>query len=201
MVRRSTPGRPGPRLNRACNSRAVVLLPTATLPPIPITNGAAGRSSPRNPSVRCWRSRAAAARRAKSWASGSVHLGHLVDGDRFAGSSEHGDIRRRQSVVHRVSERGPATTREGLETHVHSRGGLHSRAEGRGEPSTNAIANGLSADRPDPTGPSGRPVPHPLWPGQDRPERRGSTLGWQTARRYATHRTAARIGPRNGTPR
>jgi hypothetical protein len=48
VVTRSTRGDPGAAASRVCSSRAVVLLPTATLPATAITNGTFAVESPRN---------------------------------------------------------------------------------------------------------------------------------------------------------
>ena len=46
MVTRSTRGWSGQRPSTACSSRAIVLLPAATLPPMPITYGTRGVQVP-----------------------------------------------------------------------------------------------------------------------------------------------------------
>ena len=60
MVTRSTFGCDGQRDSSACSSRDAVLLPTATLPAIPMTNGTRGVSVPRKVAVAACRLRVAA---------------------------------------------------------------------------------------------------------------------------------------------
>ena len=63
MVTSSTFGWSGHRASSAWSTRAVVLLPTATLPPSPMMNGDRWRGRPRKVSVVCWSDWVAATRR------------------------------------------------------------------------------------------------------------------------------------------
>ena len=63
VVTSSTFGWSGQRASSAWSTRAVVLLPTATLPPSPMMNGERWRGRPRNVSVVCWSDWVAATRR------------------------------------------------------------------------------------------------------------------------------------------
>ena len=93
MVTRSTRGGPAAAESRVCSSRAVVLLPTATLPATAMTNGTFAVVLPRNSACAAHSRRLAATCRSSSSASGQVDGGDLVEVDPVAERGQPAQLR------------------------------------------------------------------------------------------------------------